>query len=515
MPRSFRKRRRTNAKGEVFYQIFGPNPETGEDEYRETIKGPGAGARANRKVKELTTEAGNLDDFGKMETRKVSDLAEAFVRCKREQYQDNLASGEWHRKGRKCSAGCKYDYERFLVRFIAGQKFGEIILIALTFERLEAEIRKAEREFGAASGLKFGTQVKAMLRWGAKFGWKVRPLLLSILSDVYLPPRATRKHYPSLEAAKKVMAVVMGVRGHQESRRHYLYNRALHLILVGNGAREAELGHVYWKDVDLDLGTIEVTGQFSRRDRHLKGTTKTEAGLGRTLWICWQAVEVLRFMKEHHRGGNDDLVFDAMGKGKSIVPAIYAGYLKATQRRAGLTAEEMRGFGSHGLRHNVASAYRKLGVDTIDIKLALGHSLKGISHDSFASKKQVRADVTDGYIRALPALRMDTPSMTPRDATQYLIDVLMPEHIAPLDEQMLLTRDTPEGKAANAAYGREWRARMRQTEEGRRHLQKRNRKHGLRRRTGDAGEKNRAYQREWARKHRAAKRADNTRTNQD
>jgi len=56
---------------------------------------------------------------------------------------------------------------------------------------------------------------------------------------------------------------------------------------------------------------------------------------------------------------------------------------------------------------------------------------------------------------------------------------------------------------------------MRQTEEGRRHLQKRYREHGRRRRSGDAGEKNRAYQREWARQHRAAKRADNTQTNQD
>src|SRR6516165_192071 len=132
MPRSFRKRRRTNAKGEVFYQIFGPNPETGKDEYRETIKGPGAGARANRKLKELTTEAGNLDDFGKMETRKVSDLAEAFVRCKQEHYQENLASEQWYRKGRRCGAESKYSYERWLARFIIGQELGDIILIALT-----------------------------------------------------------------------------------------------------------------------------------------------------------------------------------------------------------------------------------------------------------------------------------------------------------------------------------------------------------------------------------------------
>ena len=44
--------------GETFYQIFGPNPKTGKDEYKETVKGPGdVAARANKRVKELTAAA--------------------------------------------------------------------------------------------------------------------------------------------------------------------------------------------------------------------------------------------------------------------------------------------------------------------------------------------------------------------------------------------------------------------------------------------------------------------------
>ena len=86
MARRFRKRRRTNAKGEVFYQIFGPNPKTGEEEYRETIKGHNAGKRADARVRELGAEAHNLTDTGKKESRKVSDLAQAFLDDIEERY---------------------------------------------------------------------------------------------------------------------------------------------------------------------------------------------------------------------------------------------------------------------------------------------------------------------------------------------------------------------------------------------------------------------------------------------
>jgi hypothetical protein len=48
--------------------------------------------------------------------------------------------------------------------------------------------------------------------------------------------------------------------------------------------------------------------------------------------------------------------------------------------------------------------------------------------------------VTDGYTHALPALRNDVVSMTVEEAAQRIIDVLMPEHVTPLDEAMLLTR---------------------------------------------------------------------------
>ena len=147
--------------------------------------------------------------------------------------------------------------------------------------------------------------------------------------------------------------------------------------------------------------------------------------------------------------------------------------------------------------------------------MTVGHSLTGVSHDSFGTRKEVRAEVTDGYTHLLPALRTDAPRMTVQAAAQYLIDSLMPENITPLDEAMLLSRETPERKAANAEYSRKWRDRMAQTEEGREHLRELNRESSRRRRTDGRAEKNRACQREWARKHRASPGADTSRTNQD
>jgi len=104
MARNFRAQPRRNKKGEVYYQILGPNPETGEEEYKETIKGYNAGKRAAARVRELTVDAFNLSETGKRETRRVSGLAEAFVQCKQEHYRENLASEQWYRKGRRCGA---------------------------------------------------------------------------------------------------------------------------------------------------------------------------------------------------------------------------------------------------------------------------------------------------------------------------------------------------------------------------------------------------------------------------
>jgi len=343
MARDFRAQLRRNSKGQVFYQIMGPNPETGKEEYKETIKGSNAKKRADARIRELTHDAFALTETGKRETRRVSDLADAFVRCKQEHYRENLASEQWYRKGRRCGAETKYGYERWLDRFIIGQEVGDIILIALTFERLEAEIKKVEREFGAATAHAFGVKFKAMIRWGAKRGWTVRPLLLILLSDVCLPARAKRKHYPKLEAVRKVLAAVMGPRGDQEERRHYLNNRVIHLISIANGSRISELGYIRWKHVDLDRAMIQVWGQFSRLDKHFKPATKTPSGLDRPIWLCRQTVEVLRFMKERYPSRPDDLMLQGKeggGQGLSST-TINNNYIRATQRRTGLTEEEM------------------------------------------------------------------------------------------------------------------------------------------------------------------------------
>jgi integrase len=290
MARSFRKRRRTNAKGENFYQIFGPNPKTGKEEYIETfkgtVKGRSASQRVDARLRELGAEAFNLTKTGKMETRKVSDLVEAFLDDIEERYRWTKQTRQWFVRGRTMRSDTRRKYLDNCHRFIL-PKLGDTLLISLELEDLQLMVNQVWQEVSGPTARSVGESIKTIINWGDEHGWTMPPLLLRLLRKLLLPEKRVRQYDMQLvdQYVKKFLVIVFGPRTGKTNRRTYLYRRILAGIFIGNGIRRGEAVAIEMADIDWQAGTVAITKTLDRLTGEiLEGATKTRAGL-RTIWL--------------------------------------------------------------------------------------------------------------------------------------------------------------------------------------------------------------------------------------
>ena len=361
MARNFRKRRRTNAKGEVFYQIFGPNPKTGEEEYRETIKGGDAATRANKRVRELITEAHNLTDTGKKESRKVADLAEAFLNDIEERYRWTKQTRQWFVKGRSMRADARRKYRDNVRRFII-PKLGDTLLISLELEDIQLAVNQVWQDVSGPTARSVGESIKTVLYWGDEQEWTVRPRLLRLLPKLLLPPKPVRQLPPQekmIELIKPCLAIVYGPRTGKLTRRGYLYRRIMWTMFIVNGLRRGELTVIEMADIDWATGTAAITKGYDRLNGEvLEGGTKTRNSL-RTLWLPQQALEAIAYKARLWPG--EKLLFEPKD-GANVYGGMYSNYLRAVCSEAGLSKQETKGvIHFHGLPSRVRHPSRGCG----------------------------------------------------------------------------------------------------------------------------------------------------------
>jgi integrase len=163
---------------------------------------------------------------------------------------------------------------------------------------------------------------------------------------------------------------------------------ALFVVAVREGPRQGEILGLHWRDVDLDGGSLAVTGslQGARRSSLTIGEPKSRRSR-RRLALFPETVEALRGhrarqIQERLRAGSmwveQDLVF----------PNEFGGFLSTTTltraldgllRRAGLPDVRF-----HDLRHSAATDWLKNGMHPKVASERLGHASVGITLDLYS-----------------------------------------------------------------------------------------------------------------------------------
>ena len=180
---------------EVFYQIHGPHPKTGKDQYYkgETFKGPNAYKRAKKRVNEIVTALQTLTtDTGKMESRTVSDLAKAFLLHIEERYRWTMSTKQWHVKGKSMAGETRRKYIEDIERHII-PKLGPTNLIALEIEDAQRLVDEVWREVSGPAARHAGETLKRILYWGDEREWAMKPRMLRLLKRLLLPKKSKRE----------------------------------------------------------------------------------------------------------------------------------------------------------------------------------------------------------------------------------------------------------------------------------------------------------------------------------
>ena len=154
------------------------------------------------------------------------------------------------------------------------------------------------------------------------------------------------------------------------------------------GLRQGEILGLRWQDVDLDGGTLAVTGslQGARRSALTIGEPKSRHSR-RSMALFPETVEALR---EHRtRQLEERLPAGSMwGDGDLVFPNDFGAYLSTTTltrnldgilRRAGLPDVRF-----HDLRHSAATDWLKNGMHPKVASERLGHASVGITLDLYS-----------------------------------------------------------------------------------------------------------------------------------
>jgi integrase/recombinase XerD len=170
-------------------------------------------------------------------------------------------------------------------------------------------------------------------------------------------------HFPRIKARPRKLPTVLSAEEVQrlldEPPRDTilgLRDRAILTLLYGTGIRASECAHLREEDVDLDDGSIRVTGK---------------GGHQRTLPLNDSVVQSLKVYRQA-RGpaGAEEAFFRSRSKRGMSRNAIYD-RVRRSSRKAGIHKR----VSPHRLRHTFATHLVKAGVNLVTIRDLLGHRL--------------------------------------------------------------------------------------------------------------------------------------------
>ena len=211
--------------------------------------------------------------------------------------------------------------------------------------------------------------------------------------------------------AGQTAAFLAGVRGHR------LY--ALFHLVALRGLRRGEAAGLRWSDLDLDAGTLTVTGQLQQLGgRLIAGPPKSDAGR-RVIALDKTTIGALRGHRARQqaeraaagsRWADTGYVFTT-ATGKPVGPDRLTRLYRRLVTESGLPPVTL-----HGLRHGAATLALAAGTDLKVVQDQLGHSSITLTADTYTSvlpeTARAAADSTaallfpaSGPARAHPRLR--------------------------------------------------------------------------------------------------------------
>jgi integrase len=150
-------------------------------------------------------------------------------------------------------------------------------------------------------------------------------------------------------------------------------------LVACTGLRMGEALALRWQDVDLESGTVSVTGQLDRKTRQ-RGPTKTESGR-REVFLSDNVVSTLkaRRRKALERGlhGPERYVF-CTRSGKPLGHRFVVKSVRLAGDSAGLNPEGMQPVSCHDLRHSFVSRLIANGVDPTAVAKLAGDKVSTI-----------------------------------------------------------------------------------------------------------------------------------------
>jgi integrase len=180
---------------------------------------------------------------------------------------------------------------------------------------------------------------------------------------------------------------------------------ALLVLAITTGMRRGELLALRWKDVDLDRGTLAVTGSLQGGSRATLNIATPKSGKSRSVALGTVAVNVLR---EHRkRQAQEQFLLGGEWRDLGLVFSTEFGdFLSPTSLRLALrrtlTRANLPTIRFHDLRHSAATLMLSRGVHPKMASEMLGHSTIAITLDLYshvsANMQRQAADAIDAAL---------------------------------------------------------------------------------------------------------------------
>jgi integrase len=299
------------------------------------------------------------------------------------------------------------DYRHLINRHVRPQ-IGELRLQAIS----PARLTKLYREL-AASGGRDGAglsprtveYVHAVLRKAFRDAIVVDQILLSNPVERAKRPRKARSEPGRVWTATQLRTFL------DAARRHRLF--ACYRLAAYTGARRGELLNLRWRDVDLDLAEVRITGSAAViAGQRIEGTTKS--GRSRTVSIDADTVQVLRDHRKRQTEerlrvgpewrGTDDYVFSTAW-GEPIHPDTASSLMtKLINTHNDRQDEPLPHARLHDLRHVHATTLLLAGVPVHVVAARLGHADPSITLRVYAHViSDQLTEAADIFARAVAA----------------------------------------------------------------------------------------------------------------
>jgi integrase len=205
----------------------------------------------------------------------------------------------------------------------------------------------------------------------------------------------------------------------RQVRGHRLY--ALFHLVALRGLRRGEAAGLRWSDLDLDAGTLTVSGQLQQLGgRLVAGPPKSDAGR-RVIALDKTTIAALREHKARQLAGKEaagarwaetGYVFTTMA-GKPVGPDRLTRLFRKLVTASGLPPVTL-----HGLRHGTATLALAAGTDLKVVQDQLGHSSIVLTADTYTSVLPETARSAAELTAALlfPAYKARAPRSRPAAA---------------------------------------------------------------------------------------------------